>query len=313
MFLIYVVVVYFFFFFFFFSSRRRHTRCSRDWSSDVCSSDLFIIGGNDVERRRGLINVEHFQPRAPAPRNGDCVLEPASRLLREIDRAQDATNRKHRRRLQGGCRRQRTVRTGHCASLTTWAVVEPKAATPRRPPCAPITIRSDRCSPAVRRISLYGLPEATTSATSVNARVSPATSPSRRCRTSRRWSALTAGRPSAPTATTGSNTDTGSSTCITHSRAAASPASDCARVIALSDAGEKSTAQSTRLNSALTGATAGARAGTVSTGHGALRSSFSVTDPSIRRSKPDRPCDPMTSRSAGRSVASRAISAVTLP
>src|SRR5687768_310571 len=26
--------------FFFFSSRRRHTICSRDWSSDVCSSDL---------------------------------------------------------------------------------------------------------------------------------------------------------------------------------------------------------------------------------------------------------------------------------
>src|SRR6266511_6251841 len=31
-------------FFFFFSSRRRHTRFSRDWSSDVCSSDL------DLER-----------------------------------------------------------------------------------------------------------------------------------------------------------------------------------------------------------------------------------------------------------------------
>src|SRR3989440_13024191 len=28
------------FFFFFFSSRRRHTRSDRDWSSDVCSSDL---------------------------------------------------------------------------------------------------------------------------------------------------------------------------------------------------------------------------------------------------------------------------------
>src|SRR5204862_1023742 len=26
---------------FFFSSRRRHTRSLRDWSSDVCSSDLF--------------------------------------------------------------------------------------------------------------------------------------------------------------------------------------------------------------------------------------------------------------------------------
>src|SRR3989449_10524592 len=30
-------------FVFFFSSRRRHTRCSRDWSSDVCSSDLIVI------------------------------------------------------------------------------------------------------------------------------------------------------------------------------------------------------------------------------------------------------------------------------
>src|SRR5699024_11501140 len=29
--------------FFFFSSRRRHTRSKRDWSSDVCSSDLNIV------------------------------------------------------------------------------------------------------------------------------------------------------------------------------------------------------------------------------------------------------------------------------
>src|SRR5690606_39389092 len=29
---------------FFFSSRRRHTRFSRDWSSDVCSSDLVLTG-----------------------------------------------------------------------------------------------------------------------------------------------------------------------------------------------------------------------------------------------------------------------------
>src|SRR3989449_4471481 len=33
-------------FVFFFSSRRRHTRCSRDWSSDVCSSDLLEIVGS---------------------------------------------------------------------------------------------------------------------------------------------------------------------------------------------------------------------------------------------------------------------------
>src|SRR2546422_6747517 len=35
-----VLFVFDYVFFFFFSSRRRHTRCSRDWSSDVCSSDL---------------------------------------------------------------------------------------------------------------------------------------------------------------------------------------------------------------------------------------------------------------------------------
>src|SRR5206468_7647348 len=43
---------------FFFSSRRRHTRSDRDWSSDVCSSDLefeqmemqfFVKPGTDLE------------------------------------------------------------------------------------------------------------------------------------------------------------------------------------------------------------------------------------------------------------------------
>src|SRR5687768_8832891 len=35
---------------FFFSSRRRHTRCSRDWSSDVCSSDLLrLYNGGETD------------------------------------------------------------------------------------------------------------------------------------------------------------------------------------------------------------------------------------------------------------------------
>src|SRR6267378_5716461 len=34
-------------FFFFFSSRRRHTRSLRDWSSDVCSSDLRGMVGRE--------------------------------------------------------------------------------------------------------------------------------------------------------------------------------------------------------------------------------------------------------------------------
>src|SRR5690554_7396451 len=41
---------------FFFSSRRRHTRCGRDWSSDVCSSDLRV----NVQRQ-GFIAQGSFQ------------------------------------------------------------------------------------------------------------------------------------------------------------------------------------------------------------------------------------------------------------
>src|SRR6266849_9800356 len=39
---------------FFFSSRRRHTRSTRDWSSDVCSSDL--LGD------RGVVLLRDFLP-----------------------------------------------------------------------------------------------------------------------------------------------------------------------------------------------------------------------------------------------------------
>src|SRR5207249_8524120 len=41
-------IIFFFFFFFFFSSRRRHTRSKRDWSSDVCSSDLELTVASEL-------------------------------------------------------------------------------------------------------------------------------------------------------------------------------------------------------------------------------------------------------------------------
>src|SRR5258705_2823582 len=43
---------------FFFSSRRRHTRCLSDWSSDVCSSDLYDpnVAKNQTQL---LANLEH--------------------------------------------------------------------------------------------------------------------------------------------------------------------------------------------------------------------------------------------------------------
>src|SRR5256884_8922978 len=56
---------------FFFSSRRRHTRCSRDWSSDVCSSDLVPAAGSAGVRvrrnRRGARDDARRGPRALSP------------------------------------------------------------------------------------------------------------------------------------------------------------------------------------------------------------------------------------------------------
>src|SRR5690606_41043355 len=57
---------------FVFSSRRRHTRFSRDWSSDVCSSDLDIrsINGKTQERRIFLMSaVLAPQDTTPAVQN----------------------------------------------------------------------------------------------------------------------------------------------------------------------------------------------------------------------------------------------------
>src|SRR6266852_6620296 len=46
-------------FVFFFSSRRRHTRCYRDWSSDVCSSDL--LGMKQVQENPWQTLHERYQ------------------------------------------------------------------------------------------------------------------------------------------------------------------------------------------------------------------------------------------------------------
>src|SRR2546422_127181 len=55
---------------FFFSSRRRHTRCSRDWSSDVCSSDL------TRQRRR---RTRPWLPQQPLDQRVRRVVVPRSR------------------------------------------------------------------------------------------------------------------------------------------------------------------------------------------------------------------------------------------
>src|SRR2546422_8362712 len=51
--------------FFFFSSRRRHTRCSRDWSSDVCSSDLAY--GDEFRRVVRAIGIREILTAPQSP------------------------------------------------------------------------------------------------------------------------------------------------------------------------------------------------------------------------------------------------------
>src|SRR6266536_1593303 len=46
--------------FFFFSSRRRHTRSTRDWSSDVCSSDL--VRGKPLDKTVDLLRIAQISP-----------------------------------------------------------------------------------------------------------------------------------------------------------------------------------------------------------------------------------------------------------
>src|SRR2546426_2057110 len=59
--------------FFFFSSRRRHTRLQGDWSSDVCSSDLYVSqAAIPALRDRGGGAIVNFASAA--------VLKPQSQL-----------------------------------------------------------------------------------------------------------------------------------------------------------------------------------------------------------------------------------------
>src|SRR5256884_1936625 len=57
---------------FFFSNIRRHTICSRDWSSDVCSSDLVFSGS--------YIEASSCRHRERIPRSGDAETGPARRV-----------------------------------------------------------------------------------------------------------------------------------------------------------------------------------------------------------------------------------------
>src|SRR5690606_40887670 len=71
---------------FFFSSRRRHTRFSRDWSSDVCSSDLdfpdLALAGSSpevmVQLEDGVARIRPIagtRPRGLTPQEDEALVE----------------------------------------------------------------------------------------------------------------------------------------------------------------------------------------------------------------------------------------------
>src|SRR6266436_9280446 len=83
-------------FFFFFSSRRRHTRCSRDWSSDVCSSDLMPVphaSQTTPPQRGSCSNSEAWQ----APQATTAPPSPSSslQLLRHLLPSRRGTSVSH--------------------------------------------------------------------------------------------------------------------------------------------------------------------------------------------------------------------------
>src|SRR5690606_39824949 len=88
---------------FFFSSRRRHTRFSRDWSSDVCSSDLHC----DLVRacaRRGEAPPWHA---APGPVTVLDDVRQARLRYRQWVRALAVLQRSEERRVGKECRSRR--------------------------------------------------------------------------------------------------------------------------------------------------------------------------------------------------------------
>src|SRR5439155_17193773 len=102
-------------FFFFFSSRRRHTRWPRDWSSDVCSSDLEIGDEVDGDRVRHEINNEERNHQHPEDRHPHKRAERQTRRSEERRVGKECRSRwspdheKKKKKLRDGSRQRQSV------------------------------------------------------------------------------------------------------------------------------------------------------------------------------------------------------------
>src|SRR3712207_6982127 len=88
-------------FLFFFSSRRRHTRYWRDWSSDVCSSDLEKVSKDIPEQAKKDIQNAKVQIKENVV-NGTIVLNQELNQV-QLDKIAE-TYRSEERRVGKECR-----------------------------------------------------------------------------------------------------------------------------------------------------------------------------------------------------------------
>src|SRR5690625_7528860 len=86
-------------YYFFFSSRRRHTRWPRDWSSDVCSSDLTMTMDAQTEDDDEIAWLEQYR--------GDVGAEPVTYVLSDVD---NRDGRSEERRVGKECRTESRTR-----------------------------------------------------------------------------------------------------------------------------------------------------------------------------------------------------------
>src|SRR5712675_2505990 len=164
LFLCFIVV-----FFFFFSSRRRHTRCSRDWSSDVCSSDL---------RYRPRERFGGGALRGVWERDGAGSVRGFAKVLRLL-RAGRVAARAGRHRADGGAQRlggepRAALGSIKDAPRPVGSTGERGPAALRTPPRAraPVQTGSSAVGRCTRRILLSQIP-ARRSPTARNERVAP--------------------------------------------------------------------------------------------------------------------------------------------
>src|SRR6266446_10940022 len=100
--------------FFFFSSRRRHTRLQGDWSSDVCSSDLFCKARGlfdelvAIHGFGSVVQTRRSEQRAQSPAESrETVSSEKGGFVRETDRAVET------KQIQSVVSAKRNINTGH--------------------------------------------------------------------------------------------------------------------------------------------------------------------------------------------------------